>query len=119
MREHTLEPGPGVSGNRPDIDKIKARYEAATAGLWKAKTHCFPTPPSPPCTSAQVEPALDGPVSWADAEFIAACHADIPLLVAALQEAQAQLEIMTHKLEILGYCGPDVKEARAILGESQ
>ncbi len=106
-----------------NLPTILKQAEAATKGPWRSKKTSYA---GHECEGgdwyatvydsrgASLQHHLHTPT----AEFIAAARTNVPMLVAALTEAQTQLEIMTHKLEILGYCGPDVKEARAILGES-
>ncbi len=102
-----------------DLPAILKQAEAASEAPWTAGG---PTPRSPWfVTGTQSRDIAEivghpGQDEEADAEFIAAARANVPLLVAALQEAQGKLAAFREAATL----GPDVpaSEILAILGES-
>ncbi len=75
--------------DRPDIDAIKARAEAATPGEWQATTHWEVS-----AISQHIALCAEMNGRW-NAEFIAHARTDIPALlayIAALNEVIERLE---------------------------
>jgi len=103
-----------------DLPAIKKLCEAMPEGPWEVKAHCLPEPPSPPCTAAQVEPVLDGPIAWDVGCFIAATRTLVPQLVGELEEARTKLDAVDEWQEDWDGVGTiDWPALSAILGESE
>lgn len=85
-----------------DLEAIKARTDAASAGPWRAgggqSDNAYPVRARPsPAFGSYLEPVFhpgvegDGGGSRADAEFCAHARTDIPALVAEIERLRASL----------------------------
>lgn len=110
---------------RPDLDAIRARCEAATAGPWRVSTHTYPngttvvdaiTGVSEPkwsdygegegewftdtLTLVETDSGVYGP-TMPDAQFIAAARTDIPALLAYIDELEREIAELKSRITTL------------------
>lgn len=129
---HGASVGPASSGGL-DFDAIRARLAAATPGPWEA--HCDDDMDDPTIVAPSLrDPHEDRPRyvaqtaydnlsrttlnSAADAAFIAHARTDIPLLLAALDEARAEVVAQATRIEDCPACSEAALLIRATAAES-
>ncbi len=111
--------------NRPNVEEIKARADAATPGPWvfsEARRPCqyVAVVPITPGSSQYVVAAKEGGRNpWHDAAFIAAVRTDIPALIARVRELEAQIAavVAIHRVDtVYDECEHDHAEEDAANG---
>lgn len=95
----------------PDLQSIKARAEAATAGPWrtgnlgdKEQSHVVDFGPPPTSPFMLVKPGYgvchsDGNNATRDADFIAHAREDVPLLIAAIERLTVERDAADAKVQ--------------------